>query len=82
MAKEDIITSHLFRTLNATRQELKDLVRITKDEEFDALMAEVIQGCSQLRVRNVGTDNEWYYLLPGLTKGKASDLLAAVIGDR
>jgi hypothetical protein len=62
VAKADVIIGHLSRTLNATRGELKALVGIASDREFDALIAEAVQGRSGLRVENAGTYAEWYYL--------------------
>jgi hypothetical protein len=61
-SKGELVLRHLSQTLNATRRELKELVRTTRDEEFNALMAEVRQADPRLQIREVGTDYEWYYL--------------------
>jgi hypothetical protein len=92
--KEDCIIKHLSQTLNATRDELKGLSCILNDKQFDMFIAEIGKMHPGLCIREPGTQVEWYYLRPaslkedkvpvkpGLTKGRASDLLAAVIGDR
>ena len=61
-SKREMVIRHLSQTLNATRRELKELVRTTRDEEFNALMAEVRQADPRLQIREVDTDYEWYYL--------------------
>jgi hypothetical protein len=64
MAKQDRIGWRLRETLNCTRAELKALVGIVNEEEFDGFIAELKPMLLGLQVRAAGTDGEWYYLSP------------------